>query len=110
MTPTAVDTQRMAALRRAQMGRARRAALRRDLKTKTVSLEQVLSDPPDLATPVQTILRSCWSIGPVKAPRALRKMGIPENRRLCDLSQLEATMLIAYLRRNHAAALGEGVR
>lgn len=104
-TATADPPQHMAALRRANEIRFRRADLKRDLhalptaRSRQLAAE-VIVDPPDWAESmrVQQLLSACRSTGPAFLRRIVRKAGVSAHERLGDLSLSGRARLAVALR------------
>src|SRR5437588_11271468 len=74
--------QRMEALKRANDIRVRRARLKKDLKDGRVSIEQILSNPPEYVSTAKVfdMLRAVPKFGRVKAARFLNTCRISQSK------------------------------
>ena len=95
--PKMTDEQRAAALEKAKIARAKRSALRADIKAGKTSLADVLSSDDDIAkkTKVKQILVSLPGVGAVTAQKAMEEIGIDENRRVGGLGSNQKEKLLA---------------
>lgn len=93
--------QRMEALRRANEIRSRRAQLKRDLKAGTVSIVEVIGDPPDflLTAKVFDMLMAVPKYGKVKATRFLNTCRISQGKTIGGLSDRQRSELLEVLSR-----------
>jgi signal recognition particle GTPase len=92
MTPE----QRAAALEKAKAARAKRSALRADIKAGKVSLKEVLASTDEIAkkTKVKQILVSLPGVGKVTAENAMEEIGIDENRKVGGLGANQKAKLL----------------
>jgi hypothetical protein len=90
----------MHSLDRANEIRTARAALKRELASGTVKIEDVLAQPPAFATTakVSDLLRATPGFGPVRATRVLARCQIPPAKTAAALSERQRVALIALLR------------
>ncbi len=93
--------QRMEALRRANEIRVRRAQLKKDLKSGSVRIEDILSDPPEYVgtAKVVDILMAVPKFGRVKAARFLNQCRISQSKTVGGLSERQRGELVSLLRR-----------
>jgi hypothetical protein len=93
--------QRMEALKRANDIRVRRAKLKKDLKTGSVRIEQVLSDPPEFVSTAKVfdILMAVPKFGRVKASRFLNQCRISQSKTVGGLSERQRAELIGLFNR-----------
>jgi hypothetical protein len=94
-------TQRMAALRRANDIRTRRANLKRDLKAGRVHIHGLLLDPPEYleTAKVFDLLLAVPKYGRVKVNRILTQCRISPSKTVGGLSERQRNELVSYLRR-----------
>src|ERR671936_1496365 len=87
--------QRMEALKRANDIRVRREKLKKDLKTGSVRIEQVLSDPPEFVSTAKVfdILMAVPKFGRVKASRFLNQCRISQSKTVGGLSERQRAEL-----------------
>ena len=99
--PERSRVQRMEALQRANDIRTRRAQLKRDLRAGTVSIHQMLADPPEyLATAkVVDMLLAVPKYGRVKANKVLQQCRISPSKTVGGLSDRQRTELVAHLQK-----------
>lgn len=100
-TPDRSPSQRMDALRLANAIRSERAALKRDLKTGRVRIEQVLGNPPEYlhTAKVSDIMLAVPRYGRVKVAKVLQRCRISPSKTVSGLSERQRTELIEALRR-----------
>ncbi|HZC13993.1 MAG TPA: integration host factor, actinobacterial type [Thermoleophilaceae bacterium] len=93
--------QRMEALRRANEIRVRRAQLKKDLKSGSVRIEDILSDPPEYVgtAKVVDILMAVPKFGRVKAARFLNQCRISQSKTVGGLSERQRSELVGLVRR-----------
>jgi hypothetical protein len=92
--------QRMDALRRANDIRVKRAQLKRDLKTGSVQVEEILSNPPDYVgtAKVFDMLMAVPKFGRVKAARFLNQCRISPSKTIAGLSDRQRDELVRLFR------------
>ena len=95
--PKMTDEQRAAALEKAKAARAKRSALRADIKAGKISLAEVLGSTDEIVkkTKVKQILVSLPGVGAVTAQKAMEEIGIDENRRVGGLGSNQKEKLLA---------------
>jgi hypothetical protein len=93
--------QRMEALKRANDIRVRRAKLKKQLKDGRVSIQEILSDPPEFVSTAKVfdMLLAVPKFGRVKAARFLNQCRISQSKTVGGLSERQRTELIALFRR-----------
>jgi hypothetical protein len=93
--------QRRDALKRANEIRSRRAALKKDLKARKVSVHQLLLDPPDyiLTMKVIDMLLEVPKYGRVKANKVIKDCRISPSKTIGGLSERQRRELVQALRR-----------
>lgn len=93
--------QRMDALRRANTIRVRRAQLKKDLKLGSVSIVEVLADPPDYVSTAKVLdmLMAVPKFGQVKAKRYLNQCRISESKTVGGLSDRQRAELVGLFKR-----------
>ena|SRR5437762_8401527 len=93
--------QRMEALKRANDIRVRRAKLKKDLKTGSVRIEQILSNPPEFVSTAKVfdILMAVPKFGRVKASRFLNQCRISQSKTVGGLSERQRAELIGLFNR-----------
>lgn len=98
-TPARTIEQRLDALEKANMIRARRAQLKRDIKARRVDLREVLADPPDwLATAkVIDLIIAAPKYGRVKANTVLRRCQISPSKTAAGLSTRQREAILRML-------------
>jgi len=86
----------MEALKRANDIRVKRAQLKKDLKSGTVSIEQVLKDPPEFVSTAKVfdMLMAVPKFGRVKAQRLLNQCRISPSKTVGGLSDRQRQELI----------------
>jgi hypothetical protein len=89
--------QRMEALKRANDIRVKRAQLKKDLKSGAVSIEQILSEPPEYVSTAKVfdMLMAVPKFGRVKAARLLNQCRISQSKTVGGLSDRQRHELIA---------------
>ena len=89
------------ALKRANDIRVRRARLKRDLKDGRVSIEQILSNPPEYVSTAKVfdMLMAVPKFGRVKAARFLNMCRISQSKTVGGLSDRQRTELIGLFNR-----------
>ena len=99
--PAKTLDQRLRALRQANEIRSSRAALKKQLASGSVRIEDVLAQPPDCArtAKVNTLLLALPKIGPIRAARALSQCRIAPSKTVGGLSERQRGELIGLLRR-----------
>jgi hypothetical protein len=99
--PAKTLDQRLRALRQANEIRASRAALKRQLASGRVRIEDVLAQPPDCArtAKVNALLLALPKIGPARAARVLSQCRIAPSKTVGGLSERQRGELIRLLRR-----------
>jgi hypothetical protein len=93
--------QRMEALKRANDIRVRRARLKKDLKDGRVSIEQILSNPPEYVSTAKVfdMLMAVPKFGRVKAGRFLNMCRISQSKTVGGLSDRQRAELIGLFNR-----------
>ena len=93
--------QRMDALQRANAIRTRRAQLKRDLKAGRVSIDRLLSQPPDFVETAKVfdMLLAVPKYGRVKVNKILTTCRISPSKTIGGLSERQRTELVALLHR-----------
>ena len=93
--------QRMEALKRANDIRVKRAQLKRDLKSGAVSIEKILSDPPEWVSTAKVfdMLMAVPKFGRVKAARFLNQCRISQSKTVGGLSERQRAELIGLFHR-----------
>ena len=96
-TPARSPEQRLAALAEANQVRSLRAALKADLRAGRVSLEGVLTSPPDFVrnAKVSSLLGAMPQCGPVKAAKIMDRCRIAQSKTVAGLSERQRSELIA---------------
>jgi len=91
----------MEALKRANDIRVKRAQLKKDLKLGTVSIEQILGEPPEYVSTAKVfdMLMAVPKFGQVKAKRYLNQCRISESKTVGGLSDRQRTELIGLFSR-----------
>src|SRR5712691_232496 len=99
--PAQTRDQRMRALRRANEIRSSRAALKKELASGRVRIEDLLAQPPDWArtAKVSALLLALPKIGPARAARVLGQCRIAPSKTVAGLSERQRGELIELLRR-----------
>jgi hypothetical protein len=93
--------QRMEALKRANDIRVRRAQLKKDLKTGSANIDDVLRNPPEYVSTAKVfdILMAVPKFGRVKAARFLNQCRISQSKTVGGLSERQRTELIGLFNR-----------
>jgi hypothetical protein len=93
--------QRMEALKRANDIRVRRAQLKKDLKTGSVSIDDILRQPPEYVSTAKVfdILMAVPKFGRVKAARFLNQCRISQSKTVGGLSERQRAELIGLFNR-----------
>ena len=93
--------QRMEALKRANDIRVRRAQLKKDLKTGSVHIDDILKNPPEYVSTAKVfdILMAVPKFGRVKAARFLNQCRISQSKTVGGLSERQRTELIGLFNR-----------
>src|SRR3954471_4890476 len=93
--------QRMEALKRANDIRVKRAQLKKDLKSGSVSIEQILSEPPEFVSPAKffDMLMAVPKFGGVKAARLLNQCRISQSKTVGGLSERQRAELVSLFNR-----------
>jgi hypothetical protein len=87
----------MEALQRANDVRVRRAQLKKDLKSGSVRVEEILADPPDYVgtAKVFDVLMAVPKFGRVKAARFLNLCRISQSKTVAGLSDRQRDELVS---------------
>ena len=93
--------QRMDALQRANEIRTRRAQLKRDLKAGRVSIQSLLTKPPEYVETAKVfdMLLAVPKYGRVKVNKILQQCRISPSKTIGGLSERQRTELVSLLRR-----------
>lgn len=93
--------QRMEALRRANEIRVRRAQLKKDLKSGSVLIEEILTSPPTYVETAKVfdMLMAVPKLGRVKASKFLNQCRISQSKTVGGLSDRQRAELVGLLRR-----------
>ena len=93
--------QRLRALRQANEIRSRRAALKKELASGRVRIEDVLAQPPDYAktAKVQDLLLAVPKVGPARAARFLSRCRIAPSKTVGGMTERQRGELIELFRR-----------
>ena len=99
--PAKTLDQRLRALRQANEIRGSRAALKKQLASSRVRIEDVLAQPPDWArtAKVNALLLALPKIGPARAARVLSQCRIAPSKTVGGLSERQRGELIGLFRR-----------
>ena len=91
----------MEALTRANDIRTRRAKLKKDLKAKRTTIEELLSNPPEyiLTAKVSDMLLAVPKYGRVKVNKVLTQCRISPSKTIGGLSERQRNELVRLLRR-----------
>ena len=91
----------MEALKRANDIRVRRAQLKKDLKTGSANIDDVLRNPPEYVSTAKVfdILMAEPKFGRVKAARFLNQCRISQSKTVGGLSERQRTELIGLFNR-----------
>jgi hypothetical protein len=94
-------TQRMAALKRANEIRTKRARLKRDLRSGRTNPQALLLSPPDyvLTAKVSEMLLAVPKYGHVKVNKILAQCRISPSKTIGGLSPRQRAELVSYLRK-----------
>ena len=99
--PKLSDEARQAALAKAAEARRVRAEIKQRLKMGSLTLAELLDDADgdDMVArmKVLAVLESLPGVGKVKARRTMDDIGIPENRRVRGLGDVQRSQLLASL-------------
>ena len=93
--------QRMEALKRANDIRVRRAQLKKDLKSGSAQIEEILNDPPEFVSTAKVfdMLMAVPKFGRVKAARFLNQCRIIQSKTVGGLSDRQRAELIGLFSR-----------
>jgi hypothetical protein len=99
--PAQTLDQRLRALRQANEIRSRRAALKKELASGRVRIEDVLAWPPDCAktAKVQDLLLAVPKVGPARAARFLSRCRIASSKTVGGMTERQRGELIELFRR-----------
>ncbi len=99
LTPERSLTQRMDALKHANVTRTNRARLKKDLKAGRIKIQTVLLDPPEwvLTAKVMDLLLQVPKYGRVKAGRVFTHCRISPSKTIGGLTERQRDELISYL-------------
>ena len=100
--PNLSDADRQAALKKAAEARAKRAALRAEIKSGKSSFADVMGradDPIVARMKVATLLESLPGFGKAKAARVMEELAISDSRRVQGLGARQLEMLMERLGR-----------
>ncbi|MDO4183530.1 MAG: integration host factor, actinobacterial type [Coriobacteriia bacterium] len=94
--PKMTPEQQAAALEKAKKARAKRAALKADLKAGKKKLSSVLNSKDEIVkkTKVVQVLTALPGVGKITAEKAMEEIGIPEGRRVGGLGSKQKEALI----------------
>ena len=98
--PQLTANERQAALEKARAARIRRAQIREDLKSKKLSLADVLNmknDPIVGRMKVSTLIETLPGYGKAKAEKVMKELQIAESRRLRGLGERQQAALLERL-------------
>ena len=98
--PQLTAEERREALEKAKTARIKRAQIREDLKSKKLSLEDVLKmkdDPIIGRMKVSTLIETLPGYGKAKAEKVMKELQIAESRRLRGLGERQQTALLERL-------------
>lgn len=97
--PQLTDEQRKAALEKAAAARHARAELRANIKSGSVTLEEVLDSDDPVATrmKVSALIESLPGYGKAKASKIMSELGISPSRRVKGLGARQREQLIEVL-------------
>jgi len=98
--PTKRLDQRLRALRQANEIRSRRAALKKELASGRVRIDDVLAQPPDYAktAKVQDLLLALPKVGPARAARFLSRCRIAPLKTVGGMTERQRGELIELFR------------
>ncbi len=91
---------RIAALEKAKVARAKRAEVRENLKSGKLNLEQVIAMKDDEVVgrmKVSTLIETLPGYGKAKAEKVMKELGIAESRRLRGLGDRQREALLERL-------------
>jgi hypothetical protein len=91
---------RIAALEKAKLARAKRAEVRENLKSGKLNLEQVIAMKDDEVVgrmKVSTLIETLPGYGKAKAEKVMKELGIAESRRLRGLGERQREALLERL-------------
>ena len=93
--------QRMEALKRANDIRVRRAQLKKDLKSGSARIEEILNNPPEYVSTAKVfdMLMAVPKFGRVKASRLLQQCRISQSKTIGGLSDRQRQELIGLFNR-----------
>jgi hypothetical protein len=99
--PAQTLDQRLRALRQANEIRSRRAALKKELASGRVRIEDVLAQPPAYAktAKVLDLLLAVPKVGPAKAARFLSRCRIAPSKTVAGMTERQRGELIELFRR-----------
>lgn len=99
MAPARSLEQRQAALKKANLVRCARAALKKNISAGVVSATDVLADPPPelLSMKVFDLLRALPKFGVVKAGRVMNQARIAQSKTIGGLSDRQRDELLRVL-------------
>ena len=99
--PAQTRDQRLRALRQANEIRSHRAALKKELASGHVRIEDVLAQPPAYAktAKVQDLLLAVPKVGPARAARFLSHCRIPPSKTVAGMTERQRGELIELFRR-----------
>jgi|SRR5674476_701563 len=98
--PNLSEADRQAALKKAAEARAKRAAVRADIKAGKLSFAEVMkraNDPIVARLKVSALLQSLPGFGKAKAARVMEELEISESRRVQGLGARQREMLLERL-------------
>lgn len=98
--PQLTANERQAALEKARAARIKRAQIREDLKSKKLSLADVLNmknDPIVGRMKVSTLIETLPGYGKAKAEKVMKELQIAESRRLRGLGERQQAALLERL-------------
>ena len=98
--PNLSEADRQAALKKAAEARAKRAAVRADIKAGKLSFAEVMkraNDPIVARLKVSALLQSLPGFGKAKAARVMEELEISESRRVQGLGARQREMLMERL-------------
>ncbi|MDO4542614.1 MAG: integration host factor, actinobacterial type [Bacillota bacterium] len=98
--PKLTEEERLAALKKAQEMRAKRMALRQDLKKGKVTLAEVLEDTENEVVTrmkVKYLLESLPNVGKITAAALMDELDIKESRRVKGLGKNQRAKLLEKL-------------
>ena len=98
--PKLTDAQRADALKKAQEMRSKRMELRKQLKSGSITLEEVLKKVDDEVVgrmKVKYLLESLPNVGKITAVALMEEIGINESRRVQGLGKRQVEMLLEKL-------------